>query len=244
MSASRTSQQDPGRLARDLLAGRFEGVLSTLATDPAGQPFGSVVPYCLDRAGRPLLLLSHLAQHTGHLQEQPRCSLTLLAAGSGDVQQRSRLTCLGQAHPIPAADGERYLRYFPQGRTYLEELNFHCYRIEPERFHFNAGFATARWLGTDRVMRHSPFSHDQETAILEHMNGDHADTLHRYLGLLDVVIPASTPVVMTGIDAEGMDLRAADNLYRIPLPQTVDDVATARATLVALERGNTLGTAG
>ena len=33
-----------------------------------GFPFGSVVPYCLDEQGRPLILISRIAQHTHNLQ--------------------------------------------------------------------------------------------------------------------------------------------------------------------------------
>lgn len=244
MQADPTSSPDPGRQARDLLAGRFEAVLSTLASDPPGQPFGSVVPYCLDAAGRPLLLLSHLAQHTGHLQSQPRCSLTLLAPGEGDVQQRSRLTCLGDARQVSADDGARYLRYFPQGRMYLEQLNFRFYRVEPARFHFNAGFATARWLGTDRVLRPNPFSDTEESAILEHMNADHQDALRRYLQQAGVAAAAATDVRMTGIDAEGLDLRADESLYRVALPVAVSDPPSARQALIELARRNTPNKAG
>lgn len=235
---------DPGHQARDLLAGRFEAVLSTLADDPAEQPFGSVVPYCLDRAGRPLLLLSHLAQHSRHLQTHARCSLTVLAAGGGDVQQRARLTGVGLALPVSRAAGERYLQYFPRGRMYLEELNFRYYRFEPERFHFNAGFATARWLGRDRVMRDNPLSADQEAAVLGHMNTDHRDTLRGYLRRLGVVAADPASVSMAGIDAEGLDLRVDDDLYRIPLPAPVSDPDTARDALLTLARVNTPATTG
>jgi len=239
-----TTDQDPGRLARDLLAGRFEGVLSTLTEEPPGQPFGSVVPYCLDHAGRPLLLLSHLAQHTGHLTAQPRCSLTVLAAGGGDVQQRSRLTCLGQAHPVSAAEGARYLNHFPQGRLYLDELNFRCYRIEPERFHWNAGFATARWLGTDRVLRASPFDADREQAILDHMNADHPDALRRYLCTAGITVAADAEVILTGIDGEGLDLRVGEQLYRLPLCRTIDAPDQARQVLVDMAQTNTMDRTG
>lgn len=53
------------------------GVLSTHSQAHPGYPFGSVVPYCLDNVGFPLLLLSHLAQHTRNLMAEPRCALTL-----------------------------------------------------------------------------------------------------------------------------------------------------------------------
>lgn len=226
--------QDPGRQARALLAGRFEAVLSTLAVDPPDQPFGSAVPYCLDPEGRPLLLLSHLAQHTNHLMAHPRCSLTVVASGGGDLQQRARLTCLGRALPVEPEQGRRYLNHFPQGRFYLDELNFRCYRVEPERFHWNGGFATARWLGTDRVLRTNPFDAEQEQAILDHMNSDHADALVGYLRRAGVAVDDDDSPGMVGMDGEGITLRLGDDLHRITLRAEVSDMAGARAALVAL----------
>lgn len=230
-------ETDPGDAARRLFAGRFEAVLSTLATEPADQPFGSVVPYCLDEAGQPLLLLSHLAQHTAHLAVHPRCSLTVQAAGGGDPQQRARLTCLGEAQRVGNEEGRRYLNHFPQARFYLEELNFHCYRLKPERFHWNGGFATARWLGVDRVLRVNPFGAEQEQGILDHMNADHADALEHYLRQLGVAVSGDDRPLMVGMDGEGLTVRLGDELYRMMLPAPVSDMAGARATLVALAQG-------
>ena len=44
--------------ARELLLKEYHGVLSTHSKAMPGFPFGSVVPYCLDAQGRPLLLIS------------------------------------------------------------------------------------------------------------------------------------------------------------------------------------------
>ena len=61
--------------ARELLLKEYHGVLSTHSKAMPGFPFGSVVPYCLDAEGRPLLLISRIAQHTHNLQMQAKCSL-------------------------------------------------------------------------------------------------------------------------------------------------------------------------
>ncbi|MGH2670938.1 MAG: cytochrome P450, partial [bacterium] len=45
-----------GARARQLLLRDYQGVLSTLSVAVSGYPFGSVVPYCLDRQGRPIIL--------------------------------------------------------------------------------------------------------------------------------------------------------------------------------------------
>ncbi len=101
------------------------------------------MPYCLDHAGRALLLLSHLAQHTKNLLADPRCGLSVAAAADGDIQQSLRLSCPADCAAVDPADGTihgRWFRYFPGSRMYFEQLNFRLYRLTPRRFHFNGGF--------------------------------------------------------------------------------------------------------
>jgi len=50
--------------ARTLLHLSRVGSLSTLSRKRPGYPFGSLMPYALDGAGRPLFLISTMAMHT------------------------------------------------------------------------------------------------------------------------------------------------------------------------------------
>ena len=61
--------------ARTLVAGSNRGVLSTVALDPAGYPFGSVATYAIDEAGRPIVFVSTMAEHTRNAAADPRASL-------------------------------------------------------------------------------------------------------------------------------------------------------------------------
>jgi hypothetical protein len=69
--------------ARTLATNARFGVLSTLsgALDTPGFPSGSAVEYALDAGGRPVFCVSSLSPHTGDLQRDGRCSLTVLAEG-------------------------------------------------------------------------------------------------------------------------------------------------------------------
>lgn len=55
--------------------------LSTLSRKQPGYPFGSLMPFALDYAGRPIFLISKMAMHTQNLSENPRCSLFCRAGG-------------------------------------------------------------------------------------------------------------------------------------------------------------------
>jgi len=228
---------DPFEAARQLWAGRFQGVISTHSAAEPGYPFGSVVPFCLDRDGLPILLLSHLAQHTRNLEADPRCALTLHEA-LPDVQQSQRLTCMGTCTPCDPSDVHalaRYLRYFPSGRMYFEQLHFRPYRLKPKRFHYNGGFATARWLGTDRIVRRSPLDEEAETALCEALLRNHG---HR----LADVLPAATPeepgaTRIAGVDPWGLDLARGDHLVRLPFPRAMTEAGDITAYLDRLHGG-------
>ena len=49
-----------------------------------GWPFGSVMPYALDEAGRPLFLISSMAMHTQNLVEDAHASLLVTESESTD----------------------------------------------------------------------------------------------------------------------------------------------------------------
>lgn len=101
----------------ELLLKEYRGALATQSKAMPGFPFGSVVPYCLDEQGRPLILISRIAQHTHNLQRDPKCSLLVGEREADDVQAVGRLTYLAEAEKLedPAvieAAAERYYRYF------------------------------------------------------------------------------------------------------------------------------------
>ena len=233
-TAHMSSGDEQARAARQLLAGVWHGVLSTHSLEHPGYPFGSVVPYALDQAGLPLLLMSPLSQHTKNIDADPRCGLTVVEPGEGDVQQRGRLSAVGDMQRIDATtDAGRYFAYFPHSRMYFEQLGFRFYRFAPSRFHWNGGFATARWFGVDRIVRANPLDPEAQARIFAHMNRDHADTLRHYLAER-LTVEADAAVKMLAMDAEGVDLRLGERLYRIALPRTVGSAEDAREVLIEM----------
>src|SRR4026209_950676 len=123
-----------GNAARTLLLQERFGVLSTVSIDLPGYPFGSVAPYSTDRMCRPIIYISHIAQHTKNIVAYSRVSLTVVEkSDSDDVQAQGRVTCIGDARPVPSADSdarERYFRYFPTARQYEQTHDFEFFRLE------------------------------------------------------------------------------------------------------------------
>ncbi|MAR89951.1 MAG: heme iron utilization protein [Pseudomonadales bacterium] len=234
-----TGQMTTGQQARQALQSCFSGVLSTLSQKFSGYPFGSVVPFCLDLSGRPLILISRLAQHTRNIAAHPQLSLTLLASdpAQGDVQQNERLTLLADAEPV--ADSEAaatiYYRCFPQASGYQKQLDFEFYCLYPVQLRYIQGFGQARWLSPGEVIRPNPFSAEQWAGIVDHMNEDHRDAITHYCQLAGLPGGAEN-ASMAGIDGEGMTLRVNRRLHRVEFAQNVTTSEQARAILVEMAR--------
>ncbi len=210
---------------RKLLSGALGGVLSTHSLEHEGYPFGSLVPYSLNREGWPLLLLSHLAQHTRNLAQDPRCSLTVSGNINGDIQQSMRLTCLGDICPLESPDPglvERHLDYFPDSRVYFEELNFRFFQMHPIRFYVVGGFGAARWLGKSRLHCPIPWSHGEEREQTEKLE----PTLRTRSGFLE-----NSPPKVVGIDPFGVDARFGERLARINFDRKISHLEQAQAAL-------------
>jgi putative heme iron utilization protein len=202
----------------------YHGILSTHSVKHQGYPFGSLLPFCRDAKGNPLLLISHLAQHTRNIDQDPHCSLTITQQGAGDVQQLARLTCLAQAQAVnsPAA-AERYFRFYPETRRFHKELNFHFYRLQITHYYYIGGFGAARWFDPSRVTLPNPFSTADEAELLYQLNSHDHDLLKHLLEHNDIT--AQPGVEAVGCDPCGLDLRLASGLRRLQFESRFEDKA-------------------
>ena len=249
-----------GKHARELLLKEYRGVLSTHSKAMPGFPFGSVVPYCLDAQGWPLILISRIAQHTHNLGQDAKCSLLVGERGAEDVQAVGRLTLLAEARQLCdeaaiEAAAARYYRYFPQSRDYHRVHDFDFWVLAPVRWRYIGGFGAIHWL--DRVALANPFAaaagavaataaaadaDDVEQGMLEHMNRDHAAAIAHYVELAG--LPGDAPAELVGIDSEGFHLRIGQSLYWLAFPTSCNSPTEVRQALVQLARAATWPTDG
>ncbi|MCJ0974274.1 DUF2470 domain-containing protein [Pseudomonas sp. PS1] len=225
--------------ARLLLLKEYRGMLSTHSQAMPGFPFGSVVPYCLDAAGCPLLLISRIAQHTRNLMADRRCSLLVGERGAEDVQAAGRLTLLAEARPLDSeaaieAAALRYYRYFPESRDYHRAHDFDFWTLQPVRWRFIGGFGAIHWL--DQVALGNPFAGegDREGGMLEHMNADHTAAIAHYVQ--QAGLRASEPAQMVGIDSEGFHLRIGQAIHWLAFPEPCTNPGAVRHALVSMAR--------
>jgi putative heme iron utilization protein len=223
------------RQARALLLKEYRGVLSTHSKSMPGYPFGSVVPYCLDDEGWPLILISRIAQHTHNLQLDAKCSLLVGERGAEDVQAVGRVTLMAEAEKITdgvriEAAAQRYYRYFPESESYHSAHDFDIWVLKPVRYRYIGGFGAIHWL--DDVALANPFAGPAEIGMVEHMNDDHTKAIAHYVELAG--LPATLPAVLVGIDSEGMHLRIGQSLYWLAFAEPCNTPTQVRQALVQL----------
>ncbi len=233
------SKNKKSKEARDLLLSEYQAILSTHSVDVAGYPFGSIVPYCLNRGGEPVILISTIAQHTKNISSDPKVSLIATEGNADDLQTVGRVTYLGDAEKLDEDDTdsmERYYNYFPQSRGYHKTHDFNFYSIQPVRVRFIGGFGKIYWIDKDDFLLANPFSFDEEKRMIDHMNADHLEAIKHYCDLFGIHTSSDDIPVMIGIDSEGFHLRSGARIHRINFTEPVVTAAEVRKSLVDMAK--------
>ncbi|MSR14419.1 MAG: HugZ family protein [Gammaproteobacteria bacterium] len=229
----------PQQEARSLLLQCYDGVLSTLSVSIAGYPFGSVVPFCLDRQGAPIILIADIAQHTKNIKADSRVSLIVFDRGAPDLQANGRLTLIADASLIDIGDQdtpERYYRCFPEARGYHQTHGFLFWRLQPRRLRFIGGFGAIHWLEPEEVLPVNPFTAVEEAGMVDHMNADHVAAMRKYCASLLVDDVDSVTPQFAGCDRYGFHLLVGARVLRIAFETPVNSPIEVRQALVALAR--------
>jgi putative heme iron utilization protein len=236
--------------ARTLMHLSSVATLSTLSRKQPGFPFGSLMPYALDPAGRPLFLISTMAMHTQNLKGDPRASLFVAqGATDGDVLGAARVTLVGNAMQIPDGESgsesgrdkaearELYLKAHPNSRYWVDFNDFAFFRLEPVDIYYVGGFGVMGWVTAADYAeaRPDPLA-DAAQGILDHMNSDHADALVLF-AKVNAQLDAEA-ATMTSVDRLGFHLRvqtaAGIKGARIPFLREVRTPGETRSVLVEM----------
>jgi len=234
---------------RTLVACARSGTLSTIAREPAGFPYGSLVAFAADRQGSPLLLLSTMAEHRQNLDARSEASV-LVAEPHGpseDPLALGRLTLLGRctrvaSDAVPEARAA-FLALHPRAAGYVDYSDFAFYGLAVEAIRYIGGFGRMSWVGIEayRAAEPDPIV-DAAASIREHMNSDHAEALVACARAL-ASVPGAVSATMTAVDRYGFEMRvetagppcAARLAFDAPAA-TSDDVRREVITLVKRAR--------
>ncbi|CAN5240059.1 DUF2470 domain-containing protein [soil metagenome] len=238
-----------GERTRTLLAGRTDGTLSTVALEPAGFPFGSIVTFALDDDGAPLILMSTMAEHARNLAGDARASLLVTEAGEGAGRlAAARATLIGTVEPVPephAEDAlERYMASHP-GAFWARFPDFGVQRLDIQAVRYVRGFGEMSWV---EVADYAAATADPvapaEAGIVSHMNDDHAGSLHEMVAAFLGVEGEVTAVQMLTCDRYGFEVQIAlapgtapsgeMAFGRIGFPAPLAEASEARQAMVDL----------
>jgi putative heme iron utilization protein len=143
------------QLARDLVARTRLATLSTRGLRPAGFPYGSLVAHACDERGRPLFLLSALAEHSKNLAACSQASLLVVDPDAKDIVSAPRVTIAGTVRLVDANEREHaraaYVTAHPQAAPWFSDHlhAFALYRLEPIDLHVIVGFGRLSWVTPD-----------------------------------------------------------------------------------------------
>jgi putative heme iron utilization protein len=229
---------------RTLLSLASIATLSTLSRKHAGFPFGSLMPYALDAAGRPIFLISNMAMHTQNLKADGRASLFVEQTGAdGDPLGAARATLIGNVEPVPqeeiASARECYLARHPNSRYWVDFADFNFFRLQPIDIYYVGGFGVMGWVEAPDYEHASPDPLAEASAgIISHMNTDHVDSMI-LLARTHANLEASE-ATMTSVDRLGFSLRlkTAEGMKgtRINFPREVTTPQETRSVLVDMVR--------
>jgi putative heme iron utilization protein len=233
---------DFSHAVRDLVRGLDRAALATAlpvtgaVAAESTWPYVSLVLVAVDHDLSPILLMSDLAEHTRAIASDPRVSL--LFDGTGGLVQPltgPRVSLLGRAAKTnDERVKRRFLRRHPDAAMYAGFKDFNFYKVTPERAHLVGGFGKIRWIDAAELLAAAPLPElaESEEGIVGHMNEDHADAVQLYATKL-LGLPG-TGWMMTGIDAEGIDLKQAGQAARVTFEAPLTGASQARQTLVSL----------
>ena len=228
------------------MAGGNRGTLCTLASDPAGYPFGSVVTYALADDGSPLFFVSLMAEHTQNAEHDRRASLLVAeAVADGDDPLASgRVTLLGDLHRVADAQvgpvRDRYLAANPSAAYYIDFGDFCFYRLALRAVRYVGGYGRMSWVDAGAFVEATPDPlATSAAAIVAHMNADHADALVlmcRHQGAR----PDTTEATMSAVDRYGFEVVASGpggrSAVRLGFPRPLASPEEVRAAMVAMVR--------
>jgi putative heme iron utilization protein len=230
--------------ARTLVHVARAGTLATLSRRHPGHPFASIMPYAVDGAGQPILLISSMAMHTQNLEADARASLLVAQPDwAGDPLAAGRVTLMGEAQRVPGAEvpaaRAAYLAQHASARYWVDFDDFAFWRLAVRDVYFVGGFAAMDWLAADAyaAARPDPLA-DAAGGIVTHMNQDHADALVAYARAFAGV--EADEAVMVAVDRLGFKLRVTEgerrHSVRIAFPREVTTAAESRTVLIEMLR--------
>jgi len=237
--------------ARTIVAGTTVATLGSLSDD--GAPWASMVAFATLPDGRPVLVVSTLAEHGRNLLRDQRASLSVVTPARGsDPLDSGRVSLAGTVEEVAGDDAEAarsaYVQAVPPAGLFAGFGDFRTWVLRVDRVRWVGGYGRMDSVtATDYAAAEPDPVVPGAAYAVEHLNADHADSLLQ-MGRVLAGFTDATTAKCTGADRYGLDLaletprgRAG---ARVGFEERLDEPTGLRAATVALARrarGGVLG---
>jgi len=225
------------QMATTLMRTARYGALAVLDAK-TGRPLASRVAVATDTDGTPLILVSGLAAHTPGLLASPACSLLLGEPGKGDPLAHPRITLHCDAMKVERTAEDyprirrRYLNHNPKAALYVDLGDFAFFRLHVSGASLNGGFGKAFNLTSDDLICPADIAESiapNEQDILDSVMERGEDSLIARLS--QITGTGTAPRKAVGIDPDGIDIEAGNEIVRLAFSRRCASVAEIRAEL-------------
>ena len=221
-----------------------------------GFPLGSIVPFCVDHLGRPVILIAGIAAHTRNLKADNRGTLFVHDPQfAGDPQSSWRASLIGRFSQLVTADSDdlpsycevitkeeedhlmaRYVERVPNAKGYLKTHDFSFWRLSHlETIRYIAGFGRICWVDSEKYQ--TTASGEAFAAMIsgamQHMNDDHQENMKEICRAFYKIDP--NHVEMVAMDIGGMTLQTQEPeaLLYTSFDSIVENVGGFKAQIIA-----------
>lgn len=140
---------------KDFIDSQRYGVLSTFSTVEPDYPFGSITPYLVDEQLNLIIHISHLAEHTKNILDNPKVAITIFDINNTKNPNASpRICCIADAIRIDSTPDlhQRFEQRYPDAAAQLTLPGFHFYKLNVKRIRMIAGFGQMGWLEPQQII--------------------------------------------------------------------------------------------
>ena len=242
-------------LVRTWLSIATSGTLATLSRKPNidGFPLGSVVPFCLDGIGRPVILIAGIAAHTRNLREDNRATLFISdPEADGDPQASWRASLVGRfvelttstetvSYQETVSENEmsiiraKYIERVPQATSYFLTHNFKFWRLsEILTIRYIAGFGRIRWLdGKSYLNAMTNYAFPEfENGALNHMNIDHEGNLLEMISAFYEVEPKTAQMITLNVDGFCVQTTEPSGFYSFSFDTLIKESGQYKSSII------------
>lgn len=226
--------------ARTLATRHNTATLCTVSKQHDEHPYGSFVTYAIHE-GRPIFLISALAEHTKNLLKSPKASLLISENAADDPLASARVTLVGECKKLQDEELKSaratYLLHHPKAKSYVDFRDFFFFGLEVSAVRYIGGFGKMSWFENEdwATAQPDPLAEHAED-IINHMNEDHEDALVLYCDTMSAATGVES-AIMTSIDRYGFEMQATTDSGVHPIRLGFSrDITTSEQARIELVR--------